>query len=218
MDKRRAQYYADNMQHIQKNERIFINNPVFITGLGLAPVVVAATTVQNAVILGLAMALLLTPTRILAAIFCRKAYYRLRGPIYALTAAVLYVGVSFLLHFLFGIKIQLVGIYLPLLVMEPLVIKRYERGTQELLKTAFRKGVITTAGFEIALFLVAAVREILAQGSLYGMQIFDTPLLPMAALVCGGFILVGLIAALWNSLISLFKKNVYKEAKSSDVD
>ena len=35
-----------------KKDRVFLNNPVVMQGLGLAPLVVAAVSLQNAVIIG----------------------------------------------------------------------------------------------------------------------------------------------------------------------
>ena len=52
-----------------KKDRVFLNNPVVMQGLGLAPLVVAAVNLQNAVMLAVAVLLILTPTRVLAAFF-----------------------------------------------------------------------------------------------------------------------------------------------------
>ena len=71
MNLERALYYKENMERLMRTERLFLNNPVLITGLGLAPIVVAATSLNNALILGLAVLLLLTPTRLLAAFLSR---------------------------------------------------------------------------------------------------------------------------------------------------
>lgn len=50
------------MDRLMVRDRFFFNNPVFMQGLGLAPIVVAATNLHNALILGFAVLLLLTPT------------------------------------------------------------------------------------------------------------------------------------------------------------
>ena len=43
------------------HDRIFLNNPVIMQGMGLAPLVVLATSGRNALMLAVAVALLLTP-------------------------------------------------------------------------------------------------------------------------------------------------------------
>ena len=56
-----------------KKDRVFLNNPVVMQGLGLAPLVVAAVNLQNAVMLAVAVLLILTPTRVLAAFSLSRA-------------------------------------------------------------------------------------------------------------------------------------------------
>ena len=213
MKEDRSLYLAENMDRLMSRDRFFFNNPVFMQGLGLAPIVVAATSLRNALVLGLGVALLLTPTRVLAALLARRAPGRLRGPLYALSAAVIYIGVWYAENAVFGLELQAVGLYLPVLVVEPIIIKRYERARPERVGVALRKGLITTAGFELALFLTAALRELLGSGALFGVQLMARPL-PVAALTCGGFILVGLLAALWRWMRSLFKQIVNMEANA----
>ena len=53
------------------HDRVFLNNPVVMQGMGLAPLVVLATSGQNALMLAVAVALLLTPSRMLACLLSR---------------------------------------------------------------------------------------------------------------------------------------------------
>ncbi|MEG0110549.1 MAG: Rnf-Nqr domain containing protein, partial [Oscillospiraceae bacterium] len=89
MNNEKLKYYADNMEHIAHKDRMFLNNPVIMQGLGLAPIVVAATSMKNAVILSMAVLLLLMPTRVVAAFLSRFSYFRFRGLTYSVTAATL---------------------------------------------------------------------------------------------------------------------------------
>ena len=211
MKKEKAKYYARNFENIEQRDRIFLRNPVFITGLGLAPIVVAATNMNNAFILGFAVALLLIPTRVFSAIISRFVLYRFRSIVYAVVSAIVYIGVYCVVRYTFGTQIQAVGIYLPLLVLDPLIIKRYEKPSKEKISTAFSKGLLTTLGFELALFIMAAIREIMAHGTIFDIKILAEAPMPAVGLVSGGFILMGLIAALWRAVIAYFKKTVYEE-------
>ncbi len=204
----RVRYFAENMERLSRRDRVFINNPVIMQGLGLAPVVIPATTIGNAALLALGAALLITPTRMIATAIGQRTGFWLRAIVYALTSGALYVAVAYGMDMLFGTGLFSVGIYLPLLVLEPLVIKRYESPKRERLSTSFRKGILTTVGFCLVLFLLAGIREILALGTIGGVLVFRGSLLPMAALPAGGFILLGLVAAVWRALVNSFKKNV----------
>lgn len=196
------------MDLLSRRDRVFLNNPVIMQGLGLAPIVIPANTLQNALIMATAVFLLLTPTRIIATFVGQRVGFGLRAVIYALTSGTVYIFVAMLMDAIFGSKISAVGIYLPLLVLEPLVIKRYESPKRERVSTSFKKGMITTAGFCLVLFLTAALRELLALGTLGGAEVIRAKLLPFASMPAGGFILLGLLASLWTGLVNSFKKNI----------
>lgn len=203
------------MTRIARRDRIFLNNPVIMQGLGLAPLVVAATTARNALMLSVAVILLLTPVRVIAALLARTGYYRFRGLIYCLTSATVYIGVYYALQAIFDVEILQLGIYLPLLVVEPLIIKRYERPQKERLVTALKKGLRTTCGYVLVLMLMGCVREVLTTATLFDHAIPRIPadLFPMASLPAGGFLLLGVVCAVWRSAVNRYKKYVNMEAK-----
>jgi electron transport complex protein RnfE len=197
-----------------KRDRIFLNNPVVMQGLGLAPIVVAATTLKNALMLAVALSLLLTPTRMLAAALSRFSAFRFRGLTYAVSAGIVYIGVLTIMHQLFSsADIALLGLYLPLLIADPIVLKRYERPRREYVKTAFRKGLVTSAGFVLALGLCAGLRELLGSGCLYGHQVLRTAPLPMAQLPSGGFVVLALMIAIWRAIVNIIKRQMGLGAK-----
>ena len=45
----KARYWAENMTELSKNDRLWLNNPVIMQGVGLAPMVVAATSVLRSI-------------------------------------------------------------------------------------------------------------------------------------------------------------------------
>ena len=203
------------MTRIARRDRIFLNNPVIMQGMGLAPLVVAATTARNALMLSVAVILLLTPVRVIAALLARTGYYRFRGLIYCLTSATVYIGVYYALQAIFDVEILQLGIYLPLLVVEPLIIKRYERPQKERLVTAPKKGLRTTCGYVLVLMLMGCLREVLTTATLFDHAIprIPTDLFPMASLPAGGFLLLGVVCAVWRSAVNRYKKYVNMEAK-----
>ena len=215
MNTKKAMYLSENMTRIARRGRVFLNNPVIMQGMGLAPLVVAATTAQNALMLSVAVILLLTPVRVIAALLARTGYYRFRGLVYCLTSATVYIGVYYALQAIFDVEILQLGIYLPLLVVEPLIIKRYERPQKERLVTAFKKGLRTTCGYVLVLMLMGCLRELLTTATLFGHAVPRLPadLFPMASLPAGGFLLLGVVCAVWRSAVNRYKKYVNMEAK-----
>lgn len=208
---KRIQYLNENFSRISKRDRIFLNNPVIMSGLGLAPLVVVATNGRNAVLLSVAVLLMLTPTRVLASFVSR--WVRFRALAYCLCAAVVYMGAYLCMQQWFDVQVVLLGIYLPMLVVEPIIIKRYERATPEKWLTALRKGLLTTGGYVLVILLVGMPRELLAAGTVFGKEITPITLLPMASLPSGGFVVVALLCAVWRGVINMLKKRLNMEAK-----
>ncbi len=209
------------------HDRIFLNNPVIMQGMGLAPVVVLATSGRNALMLAAAVALLLTPSRVLSYLLSKlvpleehaseeelRAKLLPRGLIYSGTAAVVYFLVYPLLRNLFGTELLTLGIYLPMLVLEPLIIYRYGR-VQETLPKAISKGLRVTVGYVVVLLVVGCIREWLATGTVFGFAVTaNTALLPLASMPAGGFILLGVVSAVWRALAAWYRTFLATEARN----
>ena len=220
-----AEQIVRNPDKYAHHDRVFLNNPVVMQGMGLAPLVVLATSGKNAVMLAVAVLLLLTPSRLLACLLSRAVPLRdeqpaaeelekkllPRGLIYCGSAAVVYLGMYPLLNHLFGVDLLGLGVYLPLLTIEPLLIYRFGR-VQERPRKAISKGLRITVGYALILLLVGCVREFLAQGSLFGVALSILAPLPMASMPAGGFIVLGVLCAVWRAMANWHKKDLKTEA------
>ena len=182
------------------HDRVFLNNPVVMQGMGLAPLVVLATSGQNAVMLAVAVALLLVPSRVLACL------------LYGFSTAVVYLAVYPILNMLFSTSLLSLGIYLPLLTVEPLLTYRFGR-VQETVRKAVSKGLRITVGYALLLVLLGCVREWLAAGTMFGVVV-SRPVLPMASMPAGGFIVLGVLCAVWRALAARRKAYLVREARS----
>lgn len=199
-----------------RRDRVFLNNPVMMQGLGLAPLIVAATTLKNGVMLSTAVLLILTPTRMLAALLSRFSYFRFRGLTYAVTAAAVFIGARYAMGLLYTpAELALLGLYLPLLVADPIVLKRYERPQRERVRTALRKGLLTSAGYILALLLISALRELAGAGALMGVQVVRHAVFPMAQLPSGGFLMTALVMCVWRAAAASVKKQMSLGAERS---
>ena len=202
----------------QLNERIradhiWLSNPVLVRGLGLAPVIGAALDGQRALMLCIAALILVTFTRVLAVAVCHLTKNRFRPVIYCYSAALLYIPTYVLLYRLFGTDLSLLGIYLPILVVEPAIVKRMEFSELEPVKEAFRHGFNNALGMCIVLLLVGCLRELLATGAVFGNVILHNALLPMAALPAGGFVIFGILAAVWCAAANLYTDYKHEEVR-----
>ena len=206
------------------HDRVFLNNPVVMQGMGLAPLVVLATTAHNGVMLAAAVTLLLVPSRVLACLLSRLFPLNSENPapeelqkkllpralVYSLSASVVYLAAYPILNAMFGTSLLTLGIYLPLLVVEPLLTYRFGR-VQETLHKAVSKGLRITVGYALLLVLLGCVREWLAAGTMFGVVV-SRPVLPMAGMPAGGFIVLGVLCAVWRALAAKRRAYLTKEA------
>lgn len=220
-----AEMITRDPEKFAHHDRVFKNNPVVMQGMGLAPLVVLATTGRNALMLAAAVALLLTPSRMLACLLSRWCPLRDESPapeelekkllpralIYSGSAAVVYLAAYPILNAVFGTDLLTLGIYLPMLIVEPLLTYRFGR-VQETMHKAVSKGLRITLGYALILLLLGCVREWLAYGSVFGVTL-SRSILPMAGMPAGGFIVLGVLCAVWRALARKQREYLKNEAR-----
>ena len=223
-----AELITRDPEKFAHHDRVFKNNPVVMQGMGLAPLVVLATTGKNALMLAVAVALLLTPSRMLACLGSRLFPLRDEQPapeelekkllpralVYSGSAAVVYLAAYPILNAVFGTDLLMLGIYLPMLVVEPLLTYRFGR-VQETLHKAVSKGLRITVGYALLLMLLGCVREWLALGTVFGTPVGQRAVLPMAGMPAGGFIVLGVVCAVWRALARKHKEYLKTEARGT---
>lgn len=195
----RAQAEAELYQNIH-DDHLWLNNPVMVRGLGLAPIVAMASDGNRAMMLCVTAILLLTTTRVLAVAVCHLTGNRFRAMVYAYSAAIVYVPAYLILYQLFGTDLTLLGIYLPMMVVEPVIIKRMEATELETIGEAFRRGINNTIGVCVAILLVGMLRELLGVGTVFDHTVLAFAPLPLVSQPAGGFLLLGILAALWTAV------------------
>ena len=220
-----AEMITRDPEKFAHHDRVFKNNPVVMQGMGLAPLVVLATTGRNALMLAVAVALLLTPSRMLACLLSRWCPLRDESPapeelekkllpralLYSGSAAVVYLAAYPILNAVFGTDLLTLGIYLPMLIVEPLLTYRFGR-VQETMNKAVSKGLRITLGYALILLLLGCVREWLAYGSVFGVTL-SRSILPMASMPAGGFIVLGVVCAVWRALARKQREYLKNEAR-----
>ena len=195
-----AELIVKDPDRFAHHDRVFLNNPVVMQGMGLAPLVVLATTAHNGVMLAAAVTLLLVPSRVLACLLSRLVPLYDEDPapetlqkkllpralVYGFSTAVAYLAVYPILNMLFG-------------------------RVQETVRKAVSKGLRITVGYALLLVLLGCIREWLAAGTVFGVAV-SRPVLPMAGMPAGGFIVLGVLCAVWRALAAKRRAYLTKEA------
>ena len=83
---------------------------------------------------------------------------------------------------------------------------------QETVHKAVSKGVRITVGYALLLLVVGVVREWLSLGTVFGAPVGRWALLPLAKMPAGGFIVLGVLCAVWRALAAKRRAYLTKEA------
>ncbi|MGI2130207.1 electron transport complex subunit E [Shewanella baltica] len=190
------------------------NNPGLVQLLGLCPLLAVTATITNALGLGLATMLVLIGSNILVSLVRDYVPKEIRIPVFVMIIAALVTTVQLLINaYAYGLYLSL-GIFLPLIVTNCIIIGRAEAfaSRNNAFSAAF-DGLMMGLGFTLVLTVLGATREILGQGTLFdgadqllgpwaksltiNLWQVDTPFL-LAMLPPGAFIVMGLLIALKN--------------------
>lgn len=190
------------------------NNSALVQLLGLCPLLAVSNTATNALGLGLATMLVLVCTNTLVSLLRRQIPHPIRIPIYVMIIATTVTMVQLLMNAYTYPLYQSLGIFIPLIVTNCIVIGRAEAfaSKNSVLHSAF-DGFAMGLGATLSLFLLGALREILGNGTLFmgienlfgagaaGLKIaffhVDSHFL-LAILPPGAFLGLGLLLALKN--------------------
>jgi electron transport complex protein RnfE len=180
---------------------IFGENPVFRLALSLCPAVAVTTTVMNGVLLGVAVLLVQVLSSLTVTITRRWIHPRVRIPIYTIIIAVWVSIIDMLLAAFTPALYAQVGLYVKLIVAFAIIISRLEVfASRQPLVPSFFDGLGMGLGFLLALVVIGAMRELLGNGSLAGIQLAPGKPLLFFALPAGGFFSIALLMALFNRI------------------
>jgi len=187
-------------------------NIVLTSGLVTAPIIVAATTFENALVLSLSFLLVSYSSILLCRFIPRKIVYTVRILLYAAVAAVMFIPTALLLQVLFPDTTSEIMVYLEIIVVNSLILAKTE---SRFYLMPFGEMAVDALmyilGYAAAAFAVGIIRELLAFGSLFGMRVCD-PVMPAAKTPFFGFMLLGLLAAVCRMITMRRRRKIERTA------
>jgi electron transport complex protein RnfE len=178
---------------------LLLENPVFVLILGTCPVLATTATVIGAVGMGIAAAIVLVCSNVVISLLRKVIPDSVRIPCYIVVIAGFVTIVQMLIQAFLPSIYDLLGIYLPLITVNCIILGRAEMfaGKNSVGKSAI-DGIGMGLGFALALFSMATIREVLGQGTFAGIGIpflKDNPI-AIFSKTPGGFMVYGFLIAL----------------------
>jgi Na+-translocating ferredoxin:NAD+ oxidoreductase subunit E len=200
---------------------LWTNNPGFVQLLGLCPLLAVSNNLVNALALGLATMFVMLMSNTIVSLIRPVVRQEIRIPIYVMVIASLVTIVELVMNAWFNTLYNILGIFLPIITTNCMIIGSAEAyAAKNPVNRAAFDGLMMGAGFGLALVLLGAMRELLAQGTLgadlhllFGeaMRGVQLTLIPdyqgllLAALPPGAFIGLGLLIAGKNWIDARYK-------------
>ena len=173
-------------------------NPALRQMLGLCPTLAVTTAVTNGLGMGMATTFVLVCSGVVVSLLRRVIPQTVRIPAFITIIASFVTLVMMLVKAYLPALDEALGIYLPLIVVNCIVLGRAEMfASKHGPLQAAADGAGMGLGFTISLTLMSAIREVLGAGTFLGVRVLPPFLEPMIIMVmpAGGFAVLGLLIA-----------------------
>ncbi len=183
-------------------------NPILRQLLGMCPTLAVTTSALNGMAMGLATTFVVVSAGIVVSLSRKLIPAQVRIPVFAVIIATFVTIVDMVLKAYFPQMSTALGPYVPLIVVNCLILGRQEAFTSKNpLHLAISDTLGMGLGFTLILIILGSVRELFGSGSWFGVALLPAGFRPLVIMLlpAGAFITLGLIAALYN-LINLKTK------------
>ena len=177
------------------------NNPTFVLVLGLCPTLGTTTSAINGMGMGLATMIVLILSNITISAIARFIPDKVRIPSYIVVIASFVTIVQLLLQAYVPVLYDALGIFLPLIVVNCIILGRAEAfANKNTVGDSALDGVGIGLGFTIALTAVGLVREILGSGSAFGLKFIQGDGMLAFVLAPGAFIVLAYLMVIFRKI------------------
>ena len=178
------------------------NNPTFVLVLGMCPTLATTTSAMNGLEMGLATMFVLILSNIVISLIAPVVPDKVHIPVYIVVMATFVTLLQLLMQAFVPSVYQTLGLFIPLIVVNCVVLGRAEA-------FANKNGVLASAldgigvgiGFTLSLTVIGIVREILGSGSIFGWKFIAGDGILAFVMAPGAFMVLGYLMVLFNKYL-----------------
>lgn len=198
---------------------IIKENPTFVLMLGMCPTLAVTSSAINGLGMGLSTTVVLIFANLLISIFRKKIPNGVRIPAFIVIVASLVTIVEFLLKAYIPALSESLGVYIPLIVVNCIILGRAESfaSKNEPVISIF-DGIGMGLGFTVGLTAIGLIREILGAGTIFGAPVLvNLGYTPMTIFIMapGAFLVLAFLVAGMNIIREKMEKKGKPLAKPS---
>lgn len=196
-------------------------NPTFVLMLGMCPTLAVTTSAINGVGMGLSTTVVLVLSNMLISMLRKIIPDSVRMPAFIVVVASFVTMVQFLLEGFVPSLYASLGLYIPLIVVNCIILGRAESYASKnpVLPSIF-DGIGMGLGFTIGLTCIGIVRELIGAGAVFGMRVMPDAYEPVTIFILapGAFLVLSGLVALQNKVKAIAKKKGKKIEMSGCVE
>ena len=179
-------------------------NPTFVLMLGMCPTLAVTTSAINGAGMGLSTTAVLMFSNMIISALRNVIPDRVRIPGYIVVIASLVTIVQFLLQGYVPAVNDALGLYIPLIVVNCIILGRAESfAAKNGPINSFFDGLGMGLGFTVALTILGAFRELLGAGQIFGMQVMPSAYEPITIFILapGAFFVLAVTNLIYTFLL-----------------
>ena len=192
---------TSNFTQITKG--IVRENPVLRLVLGTCPTLAVSTSASAAIGMGVAATVVLICSNIVISALRKIIPDKVRIPAFITVIAGFVTMVQMLVKAFVPAIDESLGIYLPLIVVNCIILGRAEAfACKNPVLASACDGLGMGIGFTAALFIMGCIREFFGAGAIFGVDVYSTVIDPILIFILppGGFFVFGLLIAIVNKI------------------
>jgi Na+-translocating ferredoxin:NAD+ oxidoreductase subunit E len=190
------------MSQLQNFTKGFIReNPILVLVLGTCPTLATTSSSLNGMGMGIATTFVLVGSNVVISLLSNLIPDKVRIPAFVVIIASFVTIVDLLMQAYVPGLYEKLGIFIPLIVVNCIVLGRAEAyASKNTVLASFIDGLGMGLGFTMALGILGAFREIVGSGAIFGHKFISGDGVLVFILAPGAFIALGYLIALINRI------------------
>ena len=182
----------------QLKEGFVTQNPVLVQLLGMCSTLAITTTLFNGLGMGVAVTAILICSNVVISLLRKVIPDKIRIAASIVVSAGFVTMVDLLLQAFFPDIAESLGVFIPLIVVNCIILARAESfASKNKPLAAAVDGICQGLGYTVVLLVMSGIREVLGAGTFNGAEVFPAEYAAgMMALPVGGFLTLGVLIAL----------------------
>ena len=188
---------------------IIKENPTFVMMLGMCPTLAVTTSAVNGLGMGLTTMVILAMSNLMISLLRKAIPDGVRMPAYIVVVASFVTIVQFLLEAYIPSLNDSLGLYIPLIVVNCIILGRAEAyASKNPIGASLFDGIGMGLGFTIGLTFIGVIRELIGVGTVFGFQVMPEAYEPVSIFVMapGAFFVLALLTAVQNRVKMSWEK------------